>query len=104
LTLSAKSDSTMRATAGRHAAFLASGEGGIWEDYCFTSNVGRSHFPHRLAVVGASSREVSEQLAVISEGRDAPGVHRGVVASPARAKVAFLFTGRAQFARWAAGC
>ncbi|MBP2683803.1 MAG: stiC, partial [Deltaproteobacteria bacterium] len=34
-----------------------------------------------------------------SEGRDAPGVHRGVVASPSRAKVAFLFTGQgAQFA------
>ena len=99
LTLSAKSDSALRAVAGRHAAFLSSGQAGPWEDYCYTSNVGRSLFPHRLAVVGASPREVSERLAAISEGRDAPGVHLGVVGSPARAKVAFLFTGQgAQFA------
>jgi len=99
LTVSAKSNSALRSAAGRHAVFLSSRQAGPWEDYCFTSNVGRSHFPHRLAVVGASPGEVSERLAMVSEGRDAPGVHLGIIGSPARAKVAFLFTGQGgQFA------
>lgn len=51
-------------------------------DLGFTSTVGREHFPHRLAVVGADPAQLAAEL------------RRASAASSAQPRVAFLFTGQ----------
>jgi acyl transferase domain-containing protein len=59
---------------------------------CFTAAVGRAHFRHRLAVVGADRNALLEQLDALCAGGAPPRVARGNVAEPP--EVAFLFTGQ----------
>ena len=59
---------------------------------CYTAAVGRAHFRHRLAVVGADRKALLDQLEAVCAGDPAPRVARGNVAEPP--EVAFLFTGQ----------
>ncbi len=93
LTLSAKSETALRELARRHADFLSSGAGLSWPDICYTSNVGRSHFAHRLAVTAGSLTEGAERLAGVAEGRSGAGAVVATAPAGSR-KVAFLFTGQ----------
>jgi len=64
-------------------------------DACFTANVGRSHFNHRLAVVGATASDLRQGLAAYTNST--PNASIAVAASEPR--IAFLFTGQgAQYA------
>ena len=93
LTLSAKNSPALDALAIRYVNFLRENPEKTWADICFTSNVGRSHFSHRLAVVASSTREGAEKL------QAALGSPVTAVSGVARPKVAFLFTGQgAQYA------
>ncbi|MEH1967623.1 beta-ketoacyl synthase N-terminal-like domain-containing protein [Nostoc sp.] len=88
LTLSAKSEIGLRELARRYVAFLEFHSEVALGDICYTSNVGRSHFHHRLALVAESSEEFREQLAAF--------IHNS---PPSRIGdrcqgVAFLFTGQ----------
>jgi malonyl CoA-acyl carrier protein transacylase len=85
LCLSAKSDAALRELAQQYEHALADQSVPV-EAACFTANVGRSHFPHRLALTGESAGEIREKL---GKWR-ASGQSR----SPRRDKVAFLFTGQ----------
>jgi acyl transferase domain-containing protein len=81
LTLSAKSEEALGDLVSRYQTALADErEAG---DVCFTANAGRSHFTHRLAVVGRSTEELREDL--VSR------FHSGIAGRP---RVAFLFTGQ----------
>ncbi|MEH1804166.1 beta-ketoacyl synthase N-terminal-like domain-containing protein [Nostoc sp.] len=87
LTLSAKSEIALRELVRRYVAFLEFHSEVSLGDICYTSNVGRSHFHHRLALVAESSEEFCEQLAAF------------IYNSPSRIGdrcqgVAFLFTGQ----------
>jgi acyl transferase domain-containing protein/SAM-dependent methyltransferase len=62
-------------------------------DLCFTANAGRTHFSQRLAVVGASTHEMSQALQAFSRREVHPGVVSGKVAD-SRPTVAFLFAGQ----------
>lgn len=60
---------------------------------CYTANVERSHFDHRLSVVAESLQQMQTKLTAYTNGEMSPGVHH----STARAenptyKLAFLFT------------
>jgi len=94
LTLSAKSDAALGELASRFEGRLREDPGASLADVCFTAAAGRSHFPHRLAVVCSSTSEAAEALARRSE-QPAP---RGLVAGRAPAsgapEVVFLFTGQ----------
>lgn len=68
-------------------------------DACFTANAGRTHFGHRVAVVGATTQDLRRGLAAYVAGEQSPAVASGQIAGSARPKVAFLFTGQgAQYA------
>ncbi|MEH1986979.1 beta-ketoacyl synthase N-terminal-like domain-containing protein [Nostoc sp.] len=87
LTLSAKSEIALRELVRRYVAFLEFHSEVSLGDICYTSNLGRSHFDHRLALVAESSEEFCEQLAAF------------IYNSPSRIGdrcqgVAFLFTGQ----------
>jgi polyene macrolide polyketide synthase, A-type KR domains len=62
LCLSAKTPGALASLAGRYGTYLNQTEERL-ADICHTANAGRSHFAHRLAVVGASSGEIADRLA-----------------------------------------
>ncbi|NES02153.1 MAG: acyltransferase domain-containing protein [Okeania sp. SIO2F4] len=85
LTLSAKTETALKELKNRYQKYLEVGtfHGTSLPDICFTSNTGRSHFSHRLAVVGESPAEMIEQLATIEIPAE----------STVKPKIAFLFPG-----------
>ena len=85
LTLSAASAPALEALAERMASVLATGPN--LEDVCYTTQVGRSHLVHRLAVVADTPRAMHD---VLTSGRGL----RGVAPSGQRPRVAALFTGQ----------
>ncbi len=91
LTLSARSESALRALARRYEARLAEDDVRL-ADVCFTANTGRGLFKHRLAVVGASGSEVRAALGAYAVKSVAPGVVNGEVRGQKRPRVAFVFT------------
>ena len=94
LSLSAKSESALRALAGRLADHLGSTPDLSLADVSFTANIGRSHFAHRLAIVGAGGDAAREQLMAAHAGRPSASVRLGRASAAARPRVAFLFTGQ----------
>ena len=89
LALSAKSDEALQDLARRYADRLS---GLLLEapaaDVCYSANIGRSHYRHRLTVTGDTTAAIAEQLrALVAQPgkRSAPGQNR---------KTAFLFTGQ----------
>ncbi|MEZ4736213.1 MAG: type I polyketide synthase, partial [Caldilineaceae bacterium] len=100
LTLSAKNEPALRDLTARYAAFLASAEATDLADICYTSHVGRTHFAHRLSVVGESPQQIREKLLAHLQGEATNGVSQGVLAPNHAAstqdanRIAFLFTGQ----------
>lgn len=93
LTLSAKSEKALEELAQNYADFLTNHSQVSVADVCFTANVGRSHFDHRLAVVAESTVQLCQQLKVFgSEQIDNKLLSNS--ASKKRLKIAFLFTGQ----------
>jgi acyl transferase domain-containing protein/ubiquinone/menaquinone biosynthesis C-methylase UbiE len=68
-------------------------------DVCFTANVGRSHYDHRLAVVGTTATDLRLGLAAYIHSTPNPAVSVAAGERSIRPRVAFLFTGQgAQYA------
>ena len=86
LTLSAKSSEALRELAGNYAKYLESHPEAPFADVCFTTNTGRSHFEHRLALVAGSSAE--------AQGRLDSADYVVAKAGWEKSKVVFLFTGQ----------
>ncbi|MEA2692083.1 MAG: hypothetical protein QOJ16_1470 [Acidobacteriota bacterium] len=89
LCLSAKSEPALGRLADAYAGVLAEEPEIDPGEICAGANAGRSHFHHRLAVVGASAAELRQRLGGVA------GV-TGAGAAPARGAppVVFLFTGQ----------
>ncbi|MDF5712720.1 MAG: beta-ketoacyl synthase N-terminal-like domain-containing protein [Rhizonema sp. NSF051] len=92
LTLSAKTEEALKQLAVRYDNYLAAHPSLDIKDICFTANIGRSHFTHRLSIVASSSTQMSEKLQYFSAGQESAGVFKGQGSS--LPKVAFLFTGQ----------
>ncbi|WP_370418226.1 amino acid adenylation domain-containing protein [Streptomyces sp. QH1-20] len=93
LALSAKSPAALTALAERyhdHLGALEETAAGGAADLCFTANTARAHFPHRLAVTGATAAELRERLTDRARGE----VRRGYVPAGSRTRPVFLFTGQ----------
>ncbi len=75
LPLSARSDGALAELGARYVVFLrrlAEREPDAAGEVCFTAGVGRSHHPHRLAVVGQSCGELAAALeGALGRGEDA---------------------------------
>lgn len=93
LALSAKREETLKVLARRYADHFAANPSASLGDACFTANVGRSHFEHRLAVVAASVDEARDKLAAFAAGARSTGRAADAAGTKSR-RVAFLFTGQ----------
>ena len=92
LTLSAKSETALRALASKYEQYLANNRDRAWSDICFSSNIRRSHFPHRLCLVAKSSSDAQKQLADFRQGLESARISTGSTTDVD--KIAFLFTGQ----------
>jgi acyl transferase domain-containing protein/cyclopropane fatty-acyl-phospholipid synthase-like methyltransferase/acyl carrier protein len=93
LTLSAETDTALRDLVQRYVHFLSANPSLSLEEICFTTQVGRAHFSHRLAIVTESVTDLHQQLSAYLAGKEVK--ERIQVNSPAgKPRVAFLFTGQ----------
>ena len=96
LALSARRPGSLQELARQYESKLADS---AIADSCFTANAGRSHFGHRLAVVGATAQDMRRALAAHIAGETHAAVTTSPAAGGACPKLAFLFTGQgAQYA------
>jgi malonyl CoA-acyl carrier protein transacylase len=95
LTLSAKDKEALKQLAGQFETFLTTHSSTSLAEVCFTTNTGRSHFNHRLALAARSSSQMAERLAVFSNA-DEPidAIYGDIQAVTQKPKIAFLFTGQ----------
>ena len=63
-------------------------------DICFTANAGRSHFDHRLAVIGKTTSDIRQGLAAYINSTPNPSMAVAASECATRPRVAFLFTGQ----------
>lgn len=94
LTLSAKSELSLRKLAQQYEAYLQSQPEAVLGNICFTANTGRSHLEHRLAIVTTSSETLREQLQNFASSGESTSLLRGQVKSGQKLRIAFLFTGQ----------
>ncbi len=94
LTLSAKSETALEELVGRVTGYLETHPSEPLADICFTTNTGRAHFAHRLALVAQEPAQVGENLRAWAGGKEQDRVFRGLVPRTSKPKVAFLFTGQ----------
>ncbi len=93
LALSARTEPALCALAGRFASHLTAHPAQAIADVAHTANTGRSHFAHRLAVVGVDAGEIRQQLAAAASG-ERPLIEMGALETSEAPEVAFLFTGQ----------
>ncbi|MGC9524442.1 MAG: beta-ketoacyl synthase N-terminal-like domain-containing protein [Limnospira sp.] len=79
LTLSAKTSVALKALALRYQEYLKPHSDRPLADICFTANVGRSQFNHRLAIVASSHEELRQKLAEFCDGNPSDGIFSGRV-------------------------
>ena len=94
LTLSAKSEVALQELVNRYQDFLQANRDLEIADICFTAGVGRSHFPHRLAIPISSTAHLQQQLQSIQSNSHPASVLSGQVSHQKSPKIAFLFTGQ----------
>jgi acyl transferase domain-containing protein/SAM-dependent methyltransferase len=63
-------------------------------DICFTANAGRSHFTHRVSVLGEDKEQVRNGLSAFLDHRSGANVVAGEIIDLRLPPVAFLFTGQ----------
>lgn len=89
LCLSARTEKALEELADRFTRFLEGGRTPMLRDVCFTANMGRAHFSHRLAVVASSAPAARDRLgAAARRAGSAEG------SGTKRPKLVFLFTGQ----------
>ncbi len=93
LTLSAKTLGALTELAKRYQQHITAHPDLLLADICYTSQVGRSHFAHRLSLVVTSSTEAQEKLTAFTSGEISTGIVQGHIQKTV-AKIAFLFTGQ----------
>ena len=95
LVLSAKTEQALKAQAARYHAFLSADTAEAdTESIGYTAATRRTHHPHRLCVVGASNKEICEQLVAFYRDERRPGLTSGKAGSlPGKGPV-FVFSGQ----------
>lgn len=92
-TLSAKTETALKASVDRYLNFLKNHPDLSPGNVAFTSQVGRSHFRHRLAIVADSIDDFKRQLTAVKNNADNRDFSTGNFQS-SRFKIAFLFGGQ----------
>ena len=96
LPLSAHSPETLKALAGAYSDLLSErgANAPSLQNLCYSASIRRSHLEQRLAVVGRSQEELTEQLGAFLRGESRPGMYSAQQKAGARAKLAFVFPGQ----------
>jgi acyl transferase domain-containing protein/acyl-CoA synthetase (AMP-forming)/AMP-acid ligase II/NAD(P)-dependent dehydrogenase (short-subunit alcohol dehydrogenase family)/acyl carrier protein len=98
LTLTAKSDGSLRRLAKRYVDFLQlaadSSTGNTFAEICRAAQVHRTHYIHRIGVLSHSRQDAAAQLQSYLLGDEPRDVMSGAAAYPPHRKLAFLFTGQ----------
>jgi epothilone polyketide synthase D len=94
LTLSAKTPAALRELARQYRDHLARHPEDAAPDLGFSANTGRSHFNHRLCLVGENAGQWHDGLAAFAENRGYSGLQTGQVDGRNAPGVVFLFTGQ----------
>lgn len=90
-TLSAKSEDALQELQEKSLAHLSETQDEL-QNICYTANVGRAKWPHRLAIVASSVDRLREKLE--ASGSLPAGTFKSPAAAPEKTKLAFLFTGQ----------
>jgi acyl transferase domain-containing protein len=93
LPLSAHSPAALQASASSWVEFLAETSASV-VDLCHTASLRRTHYDHRVAVVGRSKEELSARLQDYLDQRPAPGVAIARSAATAAPRIGFVFSGQ----------
>ena len=96
LPLSAKSPEALRALAQAYQACLRQEDVNAVsvQDITYTASVRRSHYEHRLSVLGSSRAEVAEALGAFLDKTAHPGLAWGHAPSGERPRLVFVFPGQ----------
>ena len=94
LCLSGKSQKVLSQLAAKFERYLAVHSSVSLGDVCYTANVGRTHFPHRLVVIADTLAQMHEKLATFAREEEAAGVLIKQVEGTNRPQMVFLFTGQ----------
>ncbi|MCP4378917.1 MAG: SDR family NAD(P)-dependent oxidoreductase, partial [bacterium] len=93
LTLSAKTPEALQELALKYIDYLNTTAENL-ADICYTANVGRNHFEHRMAVFGSSKAGIVEKLSHQRESGGADRRHSKSERRTSNVNIAFLFTGQ----------
>ena len=94
ITLSARSPEALRQQAESLSQWVDSTPASALPNAAYTLGAGRTHYPHRIALVGGSPRELKRELDAYLNGQRT-AVRSGIVAdTDEHSRVAFLFTGQ----------
>ncbi len=74
LTITAKTKSSLRELVSSYHNYLQANPQINLQDFCFSADVGRSHFHHCLAIQTESLTQLQSQLEAIIEGKEAKGI------------------------------
>ncbi|WNG36081.1 acyltransferase domain-containing protein [Archangium violaceum] len=97
LPLSARTKEALTSLAKAYLELLSPAAPGVappLRDVCRSAGVRRSHHEYRLAAVGRSQAELSEQLQAFLRGESAAGLSSGYTVPGERRKVVFVFPGQ----------
>ena len=94
LALSGRSDNALNKLGQEVSTHLENADADSLEDICFSSNAGRSHFSHRVTVLGENKEQVRNGLSAFLERRPDANVVAGEILDLRLPPVAFLFTGQ----------
>ena len=94
LALSARSDQALNELVQEVSVYLENADADQLADACFSANMGRSHFSHRLTALGKNTEEVRTGLNAFLRREAAANVVGGEIADLSSPMVAFLFTGQ----------
>jgi acyl transferase domain-containing protein/acyl-CoA synthetase (AMP-forming)/AMP-acid ligase II len=99
LVISARSEAALKAQAVNFARALEPNVGLDLDEACFTAATCRAHFERRLAVVGASTRELRDSLVSFIAGDPSSRAVTGSAPAGPRPQLVFVFPG--QGGQWA---
>jgi acyl transferase domain-containing protein/pimeloyl-ACP methyl ester carboxylesterase/acyl-coenzyme A synthetase/AMP-(fatty) acid ligase len=91
LTISAKNEQALAELVSSYANWLQKTDLSL-ADLCYTANIGRTHFDHRLAVVAESKEDLLTKLTDLQS--TTTELNYSLVEKSNQSKVAFLFTGQ----------
>ncbi|MDH6063740.1 type I polyketide synthase [Umezakia ovalisporum] len=94
LTLSAKNKAALNALVARYVEFLREAPDLSLADLCYSANVGRNLFAHRLSFISENIAQLSEQLEHYPQQATMPTQHNVVLDNQLIPQIAFLFTGQ----------